>query len=177
MRSIFRQIASHFSRRHHGRLSFSAGTRSAGAVAGVAWSLLLLTSGCGGVEAVPVSGTVMVDGVPLEGVALNFTPIAAEGAEGPGSSGVTDAQGHFSLKTIGARRARGAVVGKHRVILSERVITGPDSDPYEPGISPEEAEARLQKVSLRYKLPPSARDGTLTFDVPPGGTSDANFAW
>ena len=157
-----------------------ASTKARGVVvaAGVAWGcLLLMAAGCGGVGAVPVSGTVTVDGVPVENVAVNFTPIASEGAEGPGSSGVTDAQGRFSLRTIGDRRARGAVVGKHRVTLSERAMAGPDSDPYDPTITPEESEARLRKISASYKLPPSVRDGSLTFEVPPGGTSEADFAW
>jgi hypothetical protein len=113
----------------------------------------------------------------VENVALNFTPISAEGAEGPGSSGVTDAQGRYSLRTIGDRRARGAVVGKHRVILSESLSLAPNSDPYDPKITPEEAEARLRKISSSYKLPPSARDGSITFEVPPGGTSEADFAY
>ena len=139
--------------------------------------VFLAAAGCGGVDAVPVSGTVTVGDVPLENVAVNFTPIASEGAEGPGSSAVTDAQGRFALRTIGDRRARGAVVGKHRVTLSERAMAGPDSDPYDPTITPEEAEARLRKISAGYKLPPSARDGSLTFEVPPGGTSEADFAW
>lgn len=144
---------------------------------GACLGVLLLATGCGGVKAVPVSGTVTVDGVPLEDVAVNFTPIAAEGAEGPGSSGVTDAQGRYSLRTIGDRRVRGAVVGKHRVVLSERLVVDPDSDPYDPKITPEESEARLQRISSRYKLPPSAQDTSLTFEVPPDGTSEANFAW
>ncbi len=144
---------------------------------GACLGILLFASGCGGVKAVPVSGTVTVDGKPLKDVAVNFTPIAAEGAEGPGSSGVTDAEGRYSLKTIGDRRVRGAVVGKHRVVLSERLVLGPDSDPYDPTISPEESEARLRKISSRYKLPPAAQDASLTFEVPPGGTSEADFAW
>ena len=139
--------------------------------------VLLFATGCGGVKAVPVSGTVTVDGKPLKDIAVNFTPIAAEGAEGPGSSGVTDAEGRYSLRTIGDRRVRGAVVGKHRVVLSERLALGPDSDPYDPAISPQESEARLRKLSSSYKLPPAAQDTSLTFEVPPEGTSEANFAW
>lgn len=142
----------------------------------VAGCMAILLAGCGGVAAVPVSGMVTVNGLPLENVAVNFTPIAAEGAEGPGSSGVTDAEGRFSLKTIGERRANGAVVGKHRVTLSEGGIEGTNLDPYsDPTLSPQEVASRL--AQFRFKLPPAARDGTLTFEVPPGGTSEANFSW
>jgi len=144
----------------------------------VASCLLLLLAGCGGVDAVAVSGTVTVGGVPVENVAVNFTPMSAEGALGPGSSGVTDAEGRFSLRTIGERRVRGAVVGMHRVTLSEGGIEGRDFDSYsDPTLSPQEVAARLAQIRARYKLPPAARDGTLTFEVPPEGTSQADFSW
>ncbi|MDZ7618872.1 MAG: hypothetical protein U1E05_17850 [Patescibacteria group bacterium] len=143
----------------------------------IAWgAAAVVTAGCGGVAAVPVSGRVTVNGQPLENVAVNFAPMAAEGAEGPGSSGVTDADGHFTLKTIGQRRANGAVVGKHLVTVSEGGIEGSEFDPYsDPTLSPQETAARLAR--FRYKLPSAARDGTLRFEVPPGGTAEANFSW
>lgn len=142
-----------------------------------AWAAVfsgLLLTGCGsGVKAVPVSGTVTVDGTPLENVGVNFAPIGETGAVGPGSSGVTDAQGRFALETVGDRRADGAVVGKHRVTLFESRGEGAD-DPYaDPNLKPEEREAKLEQI--RFKLPPQARDGSLTFEVPPAGTAEANF--
>lgn len=143
----------------------------------IAWGAVsVVAAGCGGVAAVPVSGRVTVNGEPLENVAVNFAPIAAEGAEGPGSSGVTDAAGRFSLKTIGERRVSGAVAGKHLVTLSEGGIEGTNFDPYsDPTLSQQEVAARLAR--FRYKLPPAARDGTLRFEVPPDGTSEADFSW
>ena len=139
-------------------------------------SLLLAFCGCGGVDAVPVSGRVTVNGKPVEKVAVNFTPIAAEGAVGPGSSGITDADGRFSLKTIGEDRVQGAVAGKHRVTLQEAGVEGADLDPYaDPTLTPQEVAARLAQI--RFKLPPTTRDGTLTFEVPQEGTSEANFSW
>lgn len=131
-------------------------------------------AGCGGgVRTVPVEGTVTVDGAPVEKVAVSFTPIGGQGTAGPGSSGVTDAQGRFSLRTIGDRRVTGAVPGKHRVTLSERAW--PEGyDPYaDPSLTPEQLAAKLAQV--RFKLPLEARNGSLTFEVPPGGTSEAHF--
>jgi hypothetical protein len=135
---------------------------------------LLALAGCGGgVNAVPVSGIVTVNGKPLENVAVNFAPLGTEGAVGPGSSGVTDAQGHFTLKTVDERRVRGAVAGKHRVTLFEG--RGADAyDPYaDPTLKPEELAAKLEQI--RFQLPPRARDGSLVFEVPPAGTDEARF--
>ncbi len=131
--------------------------------------------GCGrGARTVPVQGTVTLDGVPMAGVAVSFTPIGAEGAVGPGSSGVTDEHGRFSLKTVDDRRRTGAVVGKHRVTLFEP-RSGAD-DPYaDPTLTPAQLAAKLEQI--RFKLPPEARDGSLTFEVPPNGTTEANFAF
>ena len=37
------------------------------------------------------------------------------------------------------------------------------------------AETDGAAPAMTLKLPPKARDGTLTFEVPTGGTSEANF--
>jgi hypothetical protein len=133
----------------------------------------LALAGCGGVRAVPVSGTVTVDGKPVEHVGVNFAPLETSGAARPGSSGVTDAEGRFTLQTVGKRRVGGAVPGKHRVTLFEGGAPGA-YDPYaDSTLTPEELEAKLRQI--RFKLPPEARDGSLTFEVPPGGASEANF--
>lgn len=132
--------------------------------------------GCGSsVRTVPVEGTVTLDGAPLPGVAVNFTPIGSVGAVGPGSSGVTDEKGRFSLTTVGDRRRRGAVIGKHRVTLLE---PHGDYDPYaDPNLTPEQLKAKLEQIRFSFKLPPEARDGSLTFEVPPEGTRKADFAF
>ncbi len=125
-------------------------------------------AGCGsGLELAPVSGTVTVDGKPAPDVAVNFTPIPGQAAKGPGSSAVTDAQGRFALRTVGDKRYAGAVVGKHRVTLVE-------SDPALADLPYEEALAKARQQPPR--LPAAARDGSLTFDVPAGGTSKADFS-
>jgi hypothetical protein len=134
--------------------------------AALAASACMALAGCGsGLKLAPVSGTVTVDGKPAASIAVNFTPLPGQAA-GPGSSAVTDAQGRFVLRTIGDKRHTGAVVGKHRVTLTE-------SDPSLAGLPYEEAVAKARQRPPR--LPPEARDGSLTFEVPPGGTSEAHF--
>ena len=130
--------------------------------------------GCGGgIAAVPVSGRVTIDGKPLEHVAVGFVPIDGQGADKPGSTGATDAEGRFSLKTAGSHAVAGAVVGKHRVTLLD---TG-NLNGYNPytdrNLTSRQIAAKM--AQFRHRLPPEARDGSLTFEVPPDGTYEANF--
>lgn len=120
---------------------------------------LLAVVGCGGGTAA-VSGVVTMDGKPLEGAVVTFSPIGGdpEGGVG-GSSGRTDAEGRYSLKTVLSERS-GASVGKHRVMISQ--FKG--GDPKNPEGGGKEA------VPLRYN-----HNTELTFDVPAGGTAQANF--
>jgi hypothetical protein len=116
--------------------------------------------GCGRqANVVPVGGRVMVDGQPLANVAVNFAPLTG-GLDGAYASyGKTDTDGRYTLKLVDNGR-RGAMVGKSRVTLNE---SGP-------GGESDGAAPRLQ-----FKLPTTARDGTLLFEVPRGGTDAANF--
>jgi hypothetical protein len=108
---------------------------------------------------VPVSGRVTLDGQPLADIAVNFGPLTG-GLDGAYASyAKTDADGRFTLKLVDDDR-RGATIGKNRVTLNEGAPGG-ESD----GAAPK----------AQFKLPPSARDGTLMFDVPPKGTDAANF--
>jgi hypothetical protein len=80
--------------------------------------LSLTVAGCGGGGAdLPdlgtVSGKVTMDGQPLAGAVVIFTPVS-----GPGSStGVADEAGEYKLVF---RQAIGAVVGSHKVSISKR---------------------------------------------------------
>lgn len=135
----------------------------------IAWvgtlCLLALTlAGCGdsGADTVPVSGTVTVDGEPTENIMVNFQP--AEGTTGPGSVGITSADGTYSLETVGSDSKPGAVPGKHTVSLfykdpNEDTSVDYDPDPDEPPVV----------------LPPEAYNQSITFEVPPEGTDSADF--
>src|SRR5262245_28389091 len=108
---------------------------------------------------VPVSGKVTVDGQPMANIAVNFGPITGGMDAAYAAYGKTDADGRYTLKLVDNGQP-GASIGKNRVTLNE-YTDAPVSDG---------AAARIQ-----FKLPPTARDGTLQFDVPSTGTDAANF--
>lgn len=77
--------------------------------------------GCGGtdVELGTVTGTFTIDGKPQEGIWINFMPDPSSNTPGGMSTGVTDESGQFELTYDLIPDAKGAVVGKHRVVLSD----------------------------------------------------------
>ena len=107
----------------------------------------------------PVSGRVTLDGQPMANVAINFGPLTGSLDGAYASYGKTGADGRYTLKLVDGGRP-GASIGKNRVTLNESGLGG-ESDG---------AAGRIQ-----FKLPPKARDGTMQFDVPPGGSDAANF--
>lgn len=70
-------------------------------------------------ETVPVSGTVMYKGQPVEGATVSFW---AEGAPRP-ATGVTNAQGEFQLSMFSAND--GALPGENKITVSK--VTGGDA--------------------------------------------------
>jgi hypothetical protein len=76
---------------------------------------LVLACGCSrGPQFAEVEGKLAKGGTPLKNVRVEFWP---EG-DGPKSSGVTDEQGRFTLKSEDGRNA-GAIVGPHRIVLKD----------------------------------------------------------
>ncbi|WP_425615072.1 hypothetical protein NA78x_004961 [Anatilimnocola sp. NA78] len=87
---------------------------------------LLLVSGCGprGPVVVPVTGTVTLDGTPVEGASVMFMPVAAGAAPAGGTLpavGKTDKDGKFELETDGKK---GAVEGDYAVVVSKITMEG-----------------------------------------------------
>ena len=109
--------------------------------------VLLSSIGCGDQPGTsptaPVSGTVTLDGKPLEGVSIAFVPTSGRPA-----SGITNATGQFTLSTFGNRD--GAVLGSHKVVLAE-----PPDDaqpmPGEPGW--EKWKNRKARFAKKYSDP------------------------
>ncbi len=126
----------------------------------------LAVLGCGkggGYQVVPVSGTVTIDGKPVANIAVVFQPIASGKTEpGPGSTGVTDAQGKYTLTVTSAQKQPGAVVGKHRVTFASQAGARADSDDT---VTPQSADP----------VPAKYRETPLEFAVPSGGTDKADF--
>jgi hypothetical protein len=133
----------------------------------VAFILIALTiaEGCGSrFDTAPVSGEVKLNGKTLAGIAVTFEPLP-DGM--PISTGVTDASGKYALRTVGGKREEGALIGKHRIKFTY-VDPGITAD-----MSYEQANALMLKKGTL--LPPTARDGSMTFDLPRSGTTTANF--
>lgn len=149
------------------------GSQKAGRWAGVAATAAALLAtvvlgavGCGKGSArkvVPVSGTVTIDGKPAPNIAVVFQPISTGKEEaGMGSTGVTDAQGRFTLTLTGTEKRPGAVVGKHRVTFS--------------GAADQRAETDdTVRPGTPDPIPAKYREKPLEFEVPAGGTDKANF--
>ena len=84
----------------------------------------VLVAGCSGPKLVPVTGKVTLNGQPLKNVRVDFHPDPDQGTTGPSSTGTTDDSGNFTLVCEERGGAAGAVVGHHRVILSDLDIYG-----------------------------------------------------
>lgn len=124
-------------------------------------ALVALATGCSGDHAIaPVAGRVTLNGAPLAGAAVTFQPVTKDKAENvaSGSYGHTDADGRFTLRLVSNDRP-GAMVGMHAVTIS--LGQGPASGDALPAPS--------------HKVPAALRNGSERFEVPSGGTQEANF--
>ena len=146
---------------------------------------ILSFAGCGDSSIAPVSGKVTVDGEPVEGIRLVFSPIQIEGQENPGpwSSGLTNSAGEYTLVT--RYKDSGAAVGQHTVAFVYDDMSNIEGykelrrEAKQEGDKAafEEAQKNIAEYEARQKTRPksSGDDYTETFEVPSGGTSEANF--
>lgn len=126
--------------------------------------VLLLLTGCG-TKMAPVSGRVTLDKKPLVNATVIFEPVSNEKNPGPGSSGKTNENGEYSLVPF-AGSGNGALIGKHVV----RITSYEGDDGKIPSSNPNETVFRKTLVGEKYNSKSS-----LSFTVPPGGSTDANF--
>jgi hypothetical protein len=94
----------------------------------------LLATGCsrGGKRPIvhPVKGRVMLDGQPLEGVGVSFSPVVK--GQGVTAFGKTLADGSYTLtSTRGGTLGAGAMAGEYAVMLQKFVDVAPDAVPPE----------------------------------------------
>ncbi len=94
----------------------------------------LLATGCsrGGNRPIvhPVKGRVMLDGQPLEGVGVSFSPVVK--GQGVTAFGKTLADGSYTLtSTRGGTLGAGAMVGEYAVMLQKFIDVAPDAVPPE----------------------------------------------
>jgi hypothetical protein len=129
---------------------------------------VVLAAGCGSQKVVPVSGRVTMNGTPLAGATVSFQPIARAGSveAGIGSTGKTDANGEFSLRT--ATGEQGAWVGEHRVVITLQTTVKAAEDDGRPRRG---GPPQIETIPARYNTRTD-----LKFEVRPGATSAADFA-
>ncbi|MFO0797495.1 MAG: hypothetical protein U0804_08450 [Gemmataceae bacterium] len=140
---------------------------------------LVAAAGCGGdgPKYVPVSGFVKVDNQPYPNAVVSFQPVGSKenSAPGRGSSAVTDSNGHYTLYVDDG--TRGAVVGKHKV----RIQTKRDEPVavFDPTVgSADGAPPPAAKKAPKADPIPTewySDKGGKDYDVPAGGTEQANF--
>ena len=119
--------------------------------------IVATTASCGGLaDTVPVEGKVTLDKKPLANATVMFTPMKGNGA-GP-FVGTTDDQGQFMLGLFESSRV-GAAVGDYNVIIATV-----KSDPNE-----NSTQGKKEIVPAEY------RNGSIKYEVRPGGTTEANF--
>ena len=87
-----------------------AGTR---AWLGLVAAGLVAAAGCGGRGFAEVTGTVLIDGKPLPGAFVTFTPEAPDAVRSLGS---TNAEGRYRVIRPGGKI--GAMIGKNRVSVT-----------------------------------------------------------
>lgn len=124
---------------------------------------MLFFAGCGS-QFVPVSGRVTQNGKPLSGAVVTFQPGGKRGAPPPtatGSTGRTDAEGHFTLRVISPDQP-GAIAGEHTVTISVPTATGDSA-------LPKAATTKTKSLPIEWQ------NGSKRFKVPKGGTDAANF--
>lgn len=118
---------------------------NAPSVAALTWTnvgclgLVLLVSGCGGIEYFPVTGKVTLDGEPLPDAVVSFMP---DDEQGVPSLGVTDGGGVYTLRQTA--ELVGAPAGKYTVRVTTYREGKPEADPPIPGVP--------EKVSAEYNV-------------------------
>ena len=153
---------------------------------GLVTVIVMVTGGCGkGSNIAPVSGKLTLDGQPMPGVRIVFSPRSMGGENnnpGPYSFAVTDENGDYSLIT--RYKDEGAIIGPHVVTMQypdappgtlERLksLLGEAKRSNEGVAEVETAIADFEKKKKeRLPIPSSAEQH---YDVPEGGSTSANF--
>ncbi|MEM7476429.1 MAG: hypothetical protein AAF483_15665 [Planctomycetota bacterium] len=139
-------------------------------------------AGCGGptLPTIDVTGSVTVDGQPMEGVSVIFSPAAS--SSGRAATGQTDAQGNFKLTT--ETPGDGALAGDYKVAIT-KAQTADDNLPKE--VDPDDPDSmdsiygsldtqkQEKSTNLIGKKWTSAATSGLTATVAEGGDNTFNF--
>ena len=118
---------------------------------------LSCAAGCTSQASAPVQGTVMLNSKPLNDASVVFSPVRATNPWP--FIGTTDSAGRFTLMSPD-KKVSGATPGTYMIM-----ITTVKFDPNAPDGPP------LRKETV----PVAFTNGSQRFEVPPGGTQEANF--
>ena len=116
--------------------------------------------GCGpkGPAVSSVSGTVLLDGEPLDGASVVFHPTSSSGLAG---SGKTSADGTFGLSTFRATPGAGVVPGKYVVTISKEEwpqFEEPEDDDPDYERKMEKVERDMERARPTYVTPQAYGD-------------------
>lgn len=142
-------------------------------------SMVLVGCGSNLPSTVPVTGTVTLDGKPVEGASVSFLS-----SENVVATGITDASGKYSLKTIvGEQMAEGAVPGTHSIGVAKSTGQGVDA-----ATTPEEMKAMTTQMMTTPTNAPEFKQthiipqkynnpmmSNLKAEVTQGGTNEVNL--
>lgn len=127
---------------------------------------ILLAAGCGknGLRYAPVDGAITIDGKPIGRAEVVLTCDDVLIRPRPTTRGVTDDSGHFILRSLTPEKSLipGAVVGKHHVIVTTRIL---------------ELDNRGNTRVVREEMlgHEYTNGEILTIEVPSGGLKDLRF--
>ena len=122
--------------------------------------------GCGGVKRVPVSGTVTVDGKPLNGGTLTFNPDGAKGntAQIAGNGAVKD--GHYELATSGITKADsgpGLPLGWYKVTWNPPMLATKKKP--QTSVDVNDKYKSVETTTLSVEVKENAQPGAYDFDL------------
>jgi len=108
----------------------------------------LLTAGCSrGLKRPlvhPVKGRVTLEGQPLEGVGVSFSPVVK--GQGVTAFGKTRADGSFTItSTLGGTLGAGAMAGEYAVMLQKFVDVAPDAVPPQFAAAADDSSRQVQQ--------------------------------
>jgi hypothetical protein len=125
-----------------------------------ALALVPFLVGCGGARPVKVTGTLTLNGQPVEGATVQFVPVNEGGRP---ATGLTKADGGFSLTTI--EDQDGALPGEYKVVIryNPPLENSPEAQSTEQGMKAAmQAQAQAKKGKPKYVIPPAYSDATKT---------------
>jgi len=138
--------------------------------------LLFLCFGCGNAgrpSLVPVTGTVYLDGKPVDGAEISFVPEStAVPGYGRPSRGTTDQSGKFSPGTY--QTADGLPLGTFKVIVTKQENLNAQGQP----VAMENEEALPEQHRIRWLIPKmysQTETSGLTAEVTPNGMTPSEF--